>query len=203
MSDGSAIHMSAAEGSRNWYSPLLAPISRVYGAGVGLRTALYKGRWLEAKRLNRPVVSVGNLTAGGTGKTPLVILLAKMLEQAGRKPSILTRGYKRRSRESCIVIEPGRERQPDSDEVGDEPALLARRLTQVPWSSRPIDTAPAGWLNRALEWTSTCSTTDSSICTCTVTSTCWSLIRHSLSPPGNCSPPDDFANGPWRRGAPI
>ena len=132
MSDGSAIHMSAAEGSRNWYSPLLAPISRVYGAGVELRTALYKGRWLEAKRLNRPVVSVGNLTAGGTGKTPLVILLAKMLEQAGRKPSILTRGYKRRSRESCIVIEPGRERQPDSDEVGDEPALLARRLTQVP-----------------------------------------------------------------------
>ena len=55
-----------------------------------------------------------------------------MLEQAGRKPSILTRGYKRRSKEACIVIEPGRERQPASDEVGDEPALMARRLTQVP-----------------------------------------------------------------------
>ena len=132
MPDGSAVHMSAAGEGRNWYSPLLAPFSRFYGAGVGLRTALYKGQWLEARRLNRPVVSVGNLTAGGAGKTPLVILLAKMLEQAGRKPSILTRGYRRRSKEACIVIEPGRERQPASDEVGDEPALMARRLTQVP-----------------------------------------------------------------------
>ena len=56
--------MSAAGEGRNWYSPLLGPFSRFYGAGVGLRTALYKRQWLEARRLNRPVVSVGNLTAG-------------------------------------------------------------------------------------------------------------------------------------------
>jgi len=124
--------MSVTVGNRNWYSPLLAPVSQAYGAGVVLRAALYKKQWLKTKRLNQPVLSVGNLTTGGTGKTPLVILLAGILKEAGWKPAILTRGYKRQSKESCIVIEPCKEPKPTSDEVGDEAALMARRLTQVP-----------------------------------------------------------------------
>jgi tetraacyldisaccharide 4'-kinase len=100
--------------------------------GVALHRGAYRRGWLKIKRLNRPVVSIGNLTVGGTGKTPLVAYVAEMLSRRGLKPAILTRGYKRQSRENLIVVEPARERSPDPREIGDEPALLARKLPQIP-----------------------------------------------------------------------
>ena len=88
-------------------NPLLLPFSAGFRAGVALRSAAYKHGWLKVRRLARPVVSVGNITVGGTGKTPLVACVAGMLLSRGWKPSILTRGYRRRSSEDMLVVAPG------------------------------------------------------------------------------------------------
>jgi tetraacyldisaccharide 4'-kinase len=111
---------------------LLQPFSAAFRLGVALRHAGYERGWFKTHRLARPVVSVGNLTVGGTGKTPLVECVAKMLLHRGWKPSILTRGYGRGSNAPMIVLPPGVDRQLDAREVGDEPALLARALPEVP-----------------------------------------------------------------------
>lgn len=108
------------------------PLAAGYRMGTALRIAAYRRGWLATRRLNRPVVSVGNLSVGGTGKTPFVAFLAECLMKRGWKPSILTRGYGRRKGPSVIAIEPGSGRAPDPREVGDEPALLARKLPEVP-----------------------------------------------------------------------
>jgi tetraacyldisaccharide 4'-kinase len=100
--------------------------------GVGLRQAGYRRGWFKIRRLARPVVSVGNLTVGGTGKTPLVVCVANILQRRGWKPSILTRGYGRRSKAEMIVVPPGAGRRAKAQEIGDEPALLARLLPEVP-----------------------------------------------------------------------
>jgi len=113
-------------------NPLLQILSAVFQAGVELRQAAYRRGWLKTQRLNRPVVSVGNLSVGGTGKTPLVILMAETLLAGGHRPCILTRGYKRRGGKELIVLEPGPGRRADPRKVGDEPALLARALPDVP-----------------------------------------------------------------------
>lgn len=111
---------------------ILMPLAAGFRMGVALRTAAYQRGWLATRRLNRPVVSVGNLSVGGTGKTPFVAFLAERLMARGLKPGILTRGYSRRAGADLIAIEPGSGRAPDPREVGDEPALLARKLPEVP-----------------------------------------------------------------------
>ena len=73
---------------------LLWPLSAVYGRLAWLRAAFYERGMLKQKRLSRPVISVGNLTVGGTGKTPMVIWLAERLLAKGLRVSILSRGYK-------------------------------------------------------------------------------------------------------------
>ncbi len=111
---------------------LLAPLAAGYGWAAGLRSAAYRRGWLKQLRLNRPVISVGNLSTGGTGKTPLVAHLARLLVRRGLKPAILTRGYGRRDENSLIAFEPAESRSPDPREAGDEPALLAAALPRVP-----------------------------------------------------------------------
>ena len=113
-------------------NPLLLPFSAGFRFGVALRHAGYKRGWFKIRRLARPVVSVGNLTVGGTGKTPLVACVANILLRRGWKPSILTRGYGRSSKAEMIVVAPGAGRRADAQEIGDEPALLARMLPEVP-----------------------------------------------------------------------
>jgi tetraacyldisaccharide 4'-kinase len=103
-----------------------------FQAGVALRRVAYRRGWLKTRRLSRPVVSVGNLSVGGTGKTPLVIFMAETLLAGGHHPCILTRGYGRRGGKGIIVLEPGPDRVADPREVGDEPAALARALPNVP-----------------------------------------------------------------------
>jgi tetraacyldisaccharide 4'-kinase len=100
--------------------------------GAALRSAAYHHGWLKTRKLKRPVISIGNLTVGGTGKTPLVEYVTDLLVKRGFKPAILTRGYRRRNQADLIPIEPAEERSPDAREIGDEPALLARKLPQVP-----------------------------------------------------------------------
>ncbi len=90
------------------------------------RNALYDRKRLPARRLNGPVVSVGNLSAGGSGKTPFVMLLGELLQSRGVKFDVLSRGYGRASR-GVLLVDPAGLPQ----EFGDEPLLIARRL-QVP-----------------------------------------------------------------------
>ncbi|HEV2229857.1 MAG TPA: tetraacyldisaccharide 4'-kinase [Steroidobacteraceae bacterium] len=112
---------------RLWYedsagAALLAPLAWVYAALTGVRRSAYRLGLLRARRLARPVVVIGNLTVGGTGKTPLTIHLARELGAAKLKVGIVSRGYGRRGREARYV-------HADSDwrDVGDEPVIIARR----------------------------------------------------------------------------
>jgi tetraacyldisaccharide 4'-kinase len=110
-----------------WYTAaagpsLLQPLSWLYGAAVALRRGAYRRGWLARARIARPVIVIGNITVGGTGKTPLTLWLAERLRASGAAVGILSRGYGRRTGEA-------REVRADSDwrEVGDEPLLLCRR----------------------------------------------------------------------------
>lgn len=108
------------------------PLAGLYGAGTRLRLRAYRQGWLKSQRLSRPVISVGNLTVGGSSKTPIVAGVAEILLQHNYKPAILTRGYGRKREADLVALEPQPARSPDSRKVGDEPALLARALPQVP-----------------------------------------------------------------------
>ncbi|MBI2216395.1 MAG: tetraacyldisaccharide 4'-kinase [Candidatus Rokubacteria bacterium] len=110
---------------------LLAPVSAGYRGVVGAREWLYSSGILRSRRLECPVVSVGNLTVGGTGKTPAVMLAAEALTALGRRPAVVSRGYGRRSSGVHIVADTASIRL-DPEEGGDEPFLLARRLPGVP-----------------------------------------------------------------------
>jgi tetraacyldisaccharide 4'-kinase len=113
-------------------SKILSPLAALYRAAVMVRGTAYQRGWLKVRRLDRRVVSVGNLSVGGTGKTPLVMLIARLLSARGWNPAILTRGYGRRRGGRAVVLAPDSARSADPREVGDEPALLARSLPQVP-----------------------------------------------------------------------
>lgn len=102
------------------------PLSSIYGLSVRVRNALYDRGRLRAGRLQGAVISVGNLSAGGSGKTPFVMLLGELLKSRGLKFDILSRGYGRKSR-GVRLVDPGGL----AHEFGDEPLLLARKL-QVP-----------------------------------------------------------------------
>ena len=117
--------------NRMWYeraTPLwwLVPLSMAYGAVSALRRFAYAKRLFRSTRLACPVVVVGNLSVGGTGKTPLVCWLVSNLERRGLKPGIVMRGYGGSSAGVQLI-----ESTDDPGVVGDEALLLARR-TRVP-----------------------------------------------------------------------
>ncbi|WP_123401564.1 tetraacyldisaccharide 4'-kinase [Inmirania thermothiophila] len=121
---------------RAWYGPrhhplalLLAPLGLLYCGLAAARRGLYRRGLLARHDPGAPVVVVGNLTVGGTGKTPLVAWIVAHLGAAGRRPGIVARGYGGRSRWWPRRVEPGS----DPDEVGDEPVLLARRTGVPVW----------------------------------------------------------------------
>ena len=97
--------------------------SSIFGVGVRARNALYDSGTVRARSLQGPVVSVGNLSVGGSGKTPFVLLLGELLTARGVKFDILSRGYGREKRGVARVDSGG-----SSRDFGDEPLLLARRL---------------------------------------------------------------------------
>jgi tetraacyldisaccharide 4'-kinase len=102
------------------------PLAAIFGGVVAVRNTLYARRLLKTHRLARPVVSVGNLSIGGSGKTPFVIALGELLKGRGIEFDVLSRGYGRRSRRIAVVDPQG-----SAEEFGDEPLLIARKL-QVP-----------------------------------------------------------------------
>jgi tetraacyldisaccharide 4'-kinase len=113
------------------WSVLLLPCSRLYGAVMTLRNRLYDAGILTASHAAVPVVSVGNLTVGGTGKTPLVEALVRFLAAEGMRPAVVSRGYGRRGK-AVLVVADGAIRCADPDLAGDEPLMLARRLAGTP-----------------------------------------------------------------------
>lgn len=121
---------------RLWYrrSPLallLVPFSLLFGAVAAARRAAYRCGLLRRERLAVPVIVVGNLVAGGAGKTPLVLWLVEQLRARDWRPGILSRGYQGQHETPRAVL-PG----VDPIEVGDEPALLAERSGVPVWVGR-------------------------------------------------------------------
>lgn len=118
---------------------LVWPLSRVYGALVALRRTLYRHDWLSAHKAGVPVIVVGNVIAGGAGKTPVVMAVVRHLQAQGLRVGAISRGYGRSTRD-C------REVHADSDPrtVGDEPLLIARSTgAPVFVARRRIDAARA------------------------------------------------------------
>lgn len=107
--------------------PLLVPLSGLYAAGVGL------WRRIPLKRMDVgiPVVSVGSLAVGGTGKTPVCMRMAERFRDLGRRVCILSRGYRRRSTRCPLVVSDGRNLAAGVEDAGDEPYMMARRLGGV------------------------------------------------------------------------
>ena len=100
----------------------LVPASWLYGAGVAVRNKLYDMGWLKSRSFDLPVISVGNITVGGTGKTPHIEYLASLLGQFFRV-AVLSRGYRRHS-SGFVLADSGK----DYLEVGDEPCQISRKF---------------------------------------------------------------------------
>ena len=109
----------------------LAPAAWAYRVGLVLREAAYARGLLASGRLACPVVSVGNLTVGGTGKTPAVELVARWLLDAGRRVAVVSRGYGRKPGAAIELVSDGTGPKLPAARAGDEPLLLARRLGGV------------------------------------------------------------------------
>ncbi len=116
-----------------FFAPVLLVPGVLFEAGVRMRNLSYSKGLLTQARLPRPVVSIGNLTLGGSGKTPLVILVAQLILKLGYPSAVLTRGYGRHSRMRSHILPPGTTIEHPALELGDEPALVRRHV-------------PAAWL---------------------------------------------------------
>ncbi|GMR04363.1 MAG: tetraacyldisaccharide 4'-kinase [Thermodesulfobacteriota bacterium] len=109
----------------------LYPLSILYGAGVRTRLAAYRAGVLKQRKIPCTVISVGNITAGGSGKTPMTIFLARFLRERGEKVVVVSRGYKGTSK-GVNVVSDGEVIFMGPKSAGDEPCLMARRLKGVP-----------------------------------------------------------------------
>ena len=123
------------DGNSFFYGPvriIASVLSYVYLFMVSVRNWLYDHKILKEIKLSRPVISVGNITVGGTGKTPCVIMLAQLLQRNGYKPAVISRGYGGRSDQPVNIVADGTNILLDSETAGDEPSLIARVLHNVP-----------------------------------------------------------------------
>lgn len=111
------------EGRAQWFSLLLLPLSWLFGAVAAIRRTAYRRGWSESFRVSRPVIVVGNITVGGTGKTPMTIWLAERLHSRGVKVGIVLRGYGGTSTQWPRDVT----NETSAEEVGDEAVLLAQR----------------------------------------------------------------------------
>lgn len=107
---------------------LLWPAATAYGVGAFSRLLAYNSGLIKQQKLDVPVISVGNITVGGTGKTPITLDLARRLHIAGHKVGILSRGFKRKSQAKRIIVSDGQHLLSSSFECGDEPYMMAQAL---------------------------------------------------------------------------
>lgn len=108
------------------------PFSPLYSLVMSVRQNLYRRNILTVHRLAVPVISVGNLTMGGTGKTPAVAWIARFLHAAGHRPAIISRGYGGTAKGAVNLVSDGNQVLLTADHAGDEPAMLARQLPGIP-----------------------------------------------------------------------
>jgi tetraacyldisaccharide 4'-kinase len=110
--------------------PVLYPLSLLYGVGVWLRNLLFDIGVIPVRKIGVPVISIGNITAGGSGKTPLTIATAKFFLEKGKNVAIITRGYRRTSR-GTLVVSDGKKLFANSSLAGDEAVLMAQQAPQA------------------------------------------------------------------------
>jgi tetraacyldisaccharide 4'-kinase len=133
------IRGDSQEKSARFLRGILVFLSKIYGGIVRFRLFFYHHRMFRKVILGCPVISVGNITVGGTGKTPVVEMLARALSKGGRKVAILSRGYKKRKKlfqkrpfvGETRVVSDGKVIYMNSKDAGDEPYMLARNLDGV------------------------------------------------------------------------
>lgn len=106
--------------------------SMAYGVAVHGRVALCEKGVLHTRRLPYKVIAVGNLTTGGTGKTPMVAYLARHLQQTGKRVVVISRGYKGKSEKMGGLVSDGRRILMGPDQAGDEPFMMANQLSGIP-----------------------------------------------------------------------
>ena len=110
--------------------PALLPFSWLYGCGVVLRNLLFDRKILTVERVGIPVISVGNVTTGGTGKTPVVRLIAEMLQRKNIRSAIVSRGYGRKT-QGFVEVSDGTSLKTSAENAGDEAYELALRLPKT------------------------------------------------------------------------
>jgi tetraacyldisaccharide 4'-kinase len=107
-------------------------LDSIYGQVMRVRRRRYERQPQRQRHLSRPVISVGNLSMGGTGKSPVVAAIAQWLVDAGHRPAILSRGYARRDAvDGVVVVSDGGEIRSTLDRSGDEPLMLARQVPRA------------------------------------------------------------------------
>jgi len=114
-----------------WLFPFFL-ISIPYSGIIRLRNLFYQTGLFEVRKLGCKVISVGNITVGGTGKTPMVIMLANLLKEKGYKPAVLSRGYRGKKKTPVNIVSNGEKVLMTSAEAGDEPVLIAKSASDVP-----------------------------------------------------------------------
>ena len=130
---------------------LLSPIAAMYGAVVRLRGWAYAAGILRTTRLRAPVISVGNLTMGGTGKTPLTIALGRQLLDSGHRVAVLSRGYKGNYGGGPLLVSDGRHIHTTASEAGDEALVIARNLPRALVAVARQRAEAGAWLEKHFE----------------------------------------------------
>jgi len=126
-----------------WMAPLLFVPGILWEAALRARNHLFESGRLTARALPRPVISIGNMTLGGTGKTPLAIHIARLLVQLEATPVLLSRGYARHARHRCSIVPPSLPVAVPACELGDEPALVRKSVPEA-WLGVAADRFEAG-----------------------------------------------------------
>lgn len=119
------------------------PFSPLYSVAMRLRESGYRRGFFSSYRLPVPVVSIGNLTMGGTGKTPMVQYVARLLQRQGWRPAVISRGYGGRANDKINVVSDGQKLLLDARAAGDEPRLLAETLPGIPVLTGLVRRLPA------------------------------------------------------------
>ena len=114
------------------FESLLYFVSIVYHGLVKLKAAIYKRSIIKSKRLPCKVISIGNITAGGTGKTPMTVYVAELIQRLGYEVAVISRGYKGELEKTGGIVSNGKTVLMDPEKAGDEPFMLAGRLKNIP-----------------------------------------------------------------------
>ena len=110
---------------------ILFPFKFIFYLGVRIRNWCYNIGLCKTHSFDIPIISIGNITFGGTGKTPVVIHLCSKLKENGYKPAVISRGYKRKST-GLVIVNNGEQTMTNVSDAGDEPYLMSKKLKDVP-----------------------------------------------------------------------